>query len=82
MTEFTIEYNFGKGKMTLNLEVFFERKKNGKFIHTTKPDIYEVFKLVYEWCEEEQIEFLLEWLKSHDCADIAEYYEKKYGKHE
>ena len=30
MTEFTIEYNYGKGKMTLNLEVFFARKKQGK----------------------------------------------------
>lgn len=78
MTEFTIEYNYGKGKMTLNLEVFFARKNKGRFIHTTKPDIYKVFKLVNKWCEEEQIEFLLEWLKSHDCADIAEYYEKKY----
>lgn len=78
MTEFTIIYNDGKGKMTLNLETFFARKENGRFIHTIKPDIYKVFKLVNEWCEEEQVDFLLKWLKENNCSDLVRYYEAKY----
>lgn len=80
MTEFTITYNYGKGEMTLNLENFFARKYNGRFINTIKPDIYKVFKLINKWCEEEQIEFLLKWLNEHDCSDLVRYYEAKYNK--
>lgn len=81
MTEFTIIYNDGRGKMTLNLEVFFSRRDNGKFIHTSKRNIYKVFKLVNEWCDEEQIEFLLRWLNANACADLAEWYVKRYDKY-
>ena len=80
MTEFTITYNYGKGEMTLNLENFFARRDSGKFINTIKPNIYKVFKLVNEWCEEEQIIFLLKWLKEHNCFDLVRYYETKYNK--
>lgn len=44
--DFTITYNDGKGKMTLHCDYFFE-KHNGKFIHTIKPDIYKVLKLLH-----------------------------------
>lgn len=71
MTKFTIKYNYGKDEMTLNLESFFARRDNGRFINTIKPNIYKVFKLVNVWCDREQIEFLRKWLKEHDCFDIA-----------
>lgn len=71
MTSFTINYNFGKGAMTLNLDSFFARRDNGKFINTIKPDINKVLKLVNEWCGIKQIEFLRNWLKEHGCLDIA-----------
>lgn len=71
MTKFTIKYNYGKDEMTLNLESFFARRDNGRFINTIKPNIYKVFKLVTEWCDREQIDFLVKWLKEHDCFDIA-----------
>lgn len=80
MTEFTIHYNHGKGKMTLNLEVFFERKESGRFVHTIKPEIYKLFKLVNEWCDEEKVVFLLKWFREHDCKDLADYYQSKYQK--
>ena len=71
MTEFTIMYNYGKGAMTLNLDSFFARRESGKFINTIKFDIYKVIELVNKWCEGEQVEFLRNWLKEHDCFDIA-----------
>lgn len=49
MTEFTIEYNYGKGKMTLNLEVFFERKKERKlysYYKTTHSQGVQTYKRV------------------------------------
>lgn len=77
--EFVINYNDGRGKMTLILDKFFERRPGGgKFINTTKPDIYKVFKLVDRWCTDEQVNDLLTWLYAHDCADLVRYYTEKY----
>lgn len=79
ITLFTIIYNNGNGKMVLKLEVFFDRHPKGKFIHTIKSDIYKVLALVNEWCEVDDILFLLKWLEENECKDIAEYYIKKYN---
>lgn len=79
MKQFIIKYNDGKGEMTLNLENFFKRKDNGKFENTTKPDIYKIFKLVNEWCDDEQKLDLLRWLNDNKCSDLVSYYEKKYN---
>lgn len=79
--DYTIIYNGGKGKMTLHCEKFFARNDKGK-LHIAKPDIYKTFRLINEWCDSEQVGILLKWLKTHKCADLAEYYEKKYGKYE
>lgn len=80
LTDFTISYNYGRGEMTLHLEMFFERNhnKNRSFKHTTKPDIYKVFKLVNEWRDEKDICFLLKWLDKHDCEDLVTYFTDKY----
>jgi len=80
LTEFTINYNDGRGKMTLYLEMFFARRDNKSkaFKHTTKPDIYKVFKLVNEWCDESTICFLLKWLEEHDCKDLVTYFLDRY----
>lgn len=77
MTKFTFTYNDGKGEMTLNLENFFARNPTtGKLINTIKPDVKKVFKLIKEWCDEKQIDFLLNWLESNGCSDLATDFQK------
>ena len=78
MTEFEIIYNHGRGRMTLNLENFFARNAKGVFVHTYKTNINKVLALVAEWCEEEQITFLLDWLTKHNCKDLVDAFLKKY----
>ena len=78
MTEFEIIYNRGRGRMTLNLENFFARNAKGVFVHTYKTNINKVLALVAEWCEEEQIAFLLDWLTKHSCKDLVDAFLKKY----
>ena len=79
-TIFEIVYNNGNGKMQLNLEGFFARKENGRFLHTIKPDIYTVLQLIHDWCDEEKVNFLLNFLSTHKCQDIVDYYHKKYDR--
>lgn len=76
--DYTINYNDGKGKMTLHCEKFFARNDKGKFLNTTKPDIRKVFKLLseWEWCND--VGILLQWFNKHGCEDLAELYEEKY----
>lgn len=77
MTKFTFTYNDGKGEMTLNLENFFARNPNtGKLINTIKSDVKKVFKLIKDWCDEKQIDFLLNWLESNGCSDLAADFRK------
>lgn len=75
ITKFAFSYNDGKGTMSLNLEIFFERAvetKSKSFLHTTKTDIKKVLALVKRWANQEQTDFLLKWLGEHDCADLVE----------
>jgi hypothetical protein len=81
--EFVINYNYGNGQMTLYLENFFARRskgdsKEGRFEHTTKPDIYKVLTLAERWCEDEQLASLMDWLNSHNCTDIVRWFYSKY----
>lgn len=78
MTEFEIIYNHSRGRMTLNLENFFARNTKGVFVHTYKTNINKVLALVAEWCGEEQITFLLDWLTKHNCNDLVDAFLKKY----
>lgn len=79
-TIFEIVFNEGAGRLAIWLEPFFARKENGRFINTIKPDIYQVFQLVHDWCKQEQVEFLMNFLAGYGCQDLVNYYKKKYGK--
>lgn len=77
--DFTIIYNDGNGKMTLHCDYFFE-KHNGKFIHTIKPDIYKVLKLLHNWEHCNDADKLMKWLSEHNCEELVKYYREKYSR--
>lgn len=78
MTQLSFTYHNGAGECTLNLDYIFQRAMgNKKFVNTNESHINEILKFVRDFAEKEKIDFLMEWLETHDCKDLADEFRRK-----
>ena len=77
MREFSFTWNGGRGKMTLNLDVLLKRR-NGKFVNTTKGKVLKIMKYIITSDEPEKIYEFLHFLETHDGYEIAQQFRVKH----
>lgn len=78
LTNCVIIYNNGKGKITCNLEKFFERSPKGRFLYTNKQKAFKLLELYFQNKPISETIYLINWLKKNRCEDIANKFIEKH----